>query len=249
MTTIRSLPPEMVQHILRFLVAEINLGRRMLSFFPCSPSHQSEEIMDVLEARLVCKEWLSCFEGVNVLELLQQFRRFRKSACFTPGDILKDLGYLRVENPERNRFLKGIACQRVRIPEEPDAGETIDISTVKDLTGGPPMYGRNSYSFNRMGHFFRPYAVECVYEALWSRVCEIPFTSVYICAITVKSPSRDQYGTLQLQSRKIKKARTEQSKRAIHGRKRKLMRQKKQQRPRKLTNKFSRHKARFQRRY
>ena len=153
------LPAEITRIILQFLVSDVDVHAE----FEVGPLWQWEEMMEVLEARLVCADWLGHLEDLDIYNKMETFRKCRIASFITTNDMLKSFkGCTRLERYSgiKDFFVKGATFKRMKIIpfrrrlfiEGIDGWITSDkkqylfgrmnMNNVKQLTGGEPIFVR-----------------------------------------------------------------------------------------------------------
>ncbi len=142
------LPAEITRIILQFLVSDVDVHTE----FEVGPLWQWEEMMEVLEARLVCTDWLGHLEELQVYNKMNTFRKCRMASWITTKDILTSFkGCTRVERHSgiKDFFVKGITRKRTSFKDRmtffADPDYVMFMSNIKQLTGWEPIFARSLF--------------------------------------------------------------------------------------------------------
>ncbi len=135
------LPAEITRIILQFLVSDVDVHTE----FEVGPLWQWEEMMEVLEARLVCTDWLGHLEELDIYNKMNTFRKCRIVSWITTKDMLTSFkGCTCVERYSgiKDFFVKGATFERVAmIPFRRrlfiEVLDGLITSNIKQLTGDP----------------------------------------------------------------------------------------------------------------
>ena len=150
------LPAEITRIILQFLVSDVDVHTE----FEVGPLWQWEEMMEVLEARLVCTDWLGHLEELDIYNKMDMFRKCRIASWITTERILTSFkGCTRLERYSgiKDFFVKGVIFKRTSFEArktfftEPDY--VMNIMNIKQLTGGDSIFVRSL--------FFLPILYDC----------------------------------------------------------------------------------------